>query len=182
MNRAILAASLLLGACATASSDSVVAARTPATLRIDSQGGTKEVRVGMAAPIALADDLVIPADVAWARLPQAFAAVGLEGAVPLEADRTLVAGPRRVSRRLAGQRLSSYLNCGEGLTAPNADTHSVMLTVSSQVVPNGTATRLETRVQATATPQVSGGAMVACNTTGALENRIAAEMRKQPNP
>jgi hypothetical protein len=46
------------------------------------------------------------------------------------------------------------------------------------VVPNGTATRLETRVQATATPLVSGGAMVACNSTGALENRIAAEMRK----
>ncbi len=178
MNRATLAACLLLGACATASSSSVVTAGTPSTLRIDSQGGTKEVNIGMAAPVALSDNLVMPPDVAWTRLPQAFAAAGLEGAVPIEADRTLSAGPRRISRRLGGQRLSRYLNCGQSLSAPNADTHSVMLTVSSRVVPNGAATRLETLVQATATPQVSGGAMVACSSTGALENRIAAEMHK----
>jgi hypothetical protein len=134
--------------------------------------------MGMAAPVALADNLVIPADAAWARLPQAFAAVGLEGGVPIEAEKTFSVGPTRITRRLGGQRLSSYLNCGQSITHPNADTHAVMLTVSSQVVPNGTATRLETRVQATATPLVSGGAMVACNSTGALENRIAAELRK----
>ncbi|HEX8675272.1 MAG TPA: hypothetical protein VF710_25480 [Longimicrobium sp.] len=177
MKRAVLAAFFLLGACATSSS-SVVTAGTPSTLRIDSQGGTKEVRVGMAAPVALADNLLVSPEVAWARLPQAFAAVGLEGAVPLDAERTLVLGPKRVSRRLAGERMSRLLNCGEGLAAPNADTHSVMLTISTQVVPAGTASRLETRVQATATPQVSGGATVACSSTGVLENRIAAEMRK----
>lgn len=177
MNRAAVAACLLLGACATSSS-SVVTAGTPSTLRIDSQGGTKEVNIGMAAPLALADNLIMPADVAWTRLPQAFAAAGLEGAVPLESERTLAAGPRRISRRLGGQRLSRYLNCGESLSAPNADTHSVMLTVSSRLVANGPATRLETLVQATATPQVSGGAMVACSSTGVLENRIAAEMRR----
>ncbi len=177
MNRIKLLPLLLLGACASASS-SVVTARTPATLRVDSQGGTKEVNVGAAAPIALADNLVLGADSAWRRLPQAFAALGLEGPVPIQAERTLTFGPTKVTRRLGGQRLSTYLNCGQALSAPNADTHSVMLTVSSRVVPNGPATRLETLVQANATPLVSGGATVACNSLGVLENRLVAEMRK----
>lgn len=178
MNRLKLLPLLLLGACASTSGSSVVTARTPTTLRVDSQGGTKEVQVGTAPTVATADNLPLAADSAWARLPAAFAAVGLEGAAPLAAERTLTAGPARVTRRLGGQRLSTYLNCGQSLSAPNADTHAVMLTVSSKLVPDGPATRLETLVQATATPLVSGGAMVACNTTGVLENRIAREMRK----
>jgi hypothetical protein len=177
MNRLKLLPLLLLGACATTSS-SVVTARAPATIRVDTPGGTDDISVGMAPTVALSDNLPFGADSAWARLPRAFTAVGLEGATPIAGERSLSVGPVKVTRRLGGQRLSTYLNCGQSLSGPNADSHSVMLTVLSKVVPAGEATRLETLVQANATPLVSGGAMVSCNTTGALENRIAGEMRK----
>jgi hypothetical protein len=178
MKRITLAACLLLCGCAGTSS-SVVTASAPATISVDSQqGGTQELTVGTAPNVPTADNLALPADSAWARLPRAFTAVGLEGATPIAGERSLSLGPVKVTRRLGGQRLSSYLNCGQSLSGPNADSHSVALTVLSKLVPNGSATRLETLVQATATPLVSGGGMVSCNTTGALENRIAAEMRK----
>ena len=179
MNRTSLASLLLLGACAS-SANSVTSAPAPSTLRIDSQGGTKQVNVGMAAPIALANTVAVSRDAAWARLPQAFAAVGLPAGVATESERGLSVGPIEVSRRLGGVRLSTYLSCGESLTGPNADSHAVILNVASQLHDAGSgATRVETRVQANATPRASGGGPVACSSTGKLENRLAAEIQKQ---
>jgi hypothetical protein len=179
MNRTSLVSLLLLGACAPSTANSVTSASAPSALRIDSQGGTKQVNVGMAAPIALANTVPVSMDLAWARLPGAFATVGLPAGVATESERVLTVGPIEVSRRLGGARLSTYLSCGESLTGPNADSHSVNLTIASQLHDAGSgATRVETRVQATATPRASGGGPVACSSTGKLENRLAAEIQK----
>lgn len=179
MNRTCLASLLLLGACASSSANSVTSAAAPSTLRIDSQGGTKQVNVGMAAPIALANTVPVAMDMVWTRLPQAFAAVGLPAGVAAEPERVLTVGPIEVSRRLGGARLSTYISCGQSLTGPNADSHSVILTVASQLYEAGSGvTRVETRVQANATPRASGGGPVACTSTGEMENRIAAALRQ----
>jgi hypothetical protein len=153
-------------------------APAPSEIRIDTPGGIKQVQVGMAAPVAEPTDLDVAMGDAWTRLPAAFASLGLPGGTASESSRTLTVGPVVVARRLGGARLSTYLNCGNSLSHPNADTHSVHLTVVSQLVDTGGRTRVETRVHATATPRVTSGAAVACSSSGALERRIAQELQR----
>lgn len=73
-------------------------------------------------------------------------------------------------RRIAGQRMSAYLDCGMGLTGPNADRHDVTMTLYTTVQPVVGGTQLFTEVDAWARPRAVTGAPLHCTSTGRLED------------
>lgn len=123
---------------------------------------------------AYATALPAPPERAWAELPAVYAQLE----IPLDhAD----AAARRLgnegwlARRIEGERLSEYVDCGEGpLGAPHADRYEVRLAVASRVVPSGSASTIETTVAGTARDRAVSGGSLPCFSTGTLEARIAA--------
>ena len=82
-------------------------------------------------------------------------------------------------RALAGFPLSTYLNCGAGMTGHNADSFRVTMAVAALVDgmgPNSSRLRLTVLAGAESTEGVSKSA-VACGSTGLLEERILRTIR-----
>ncbi len=82
-------------------------------------------------------------------------------------------------RSLAGSPLSTYLDCGSGMTGPNADAFRVMMAIAALVDatgPNTSRLRLTILAGAESTEGVSRSA-VACASNGVLEERILRTIR-----
>ena len=75
------------------------------------------------------------------------------------------------SRTFAGQRMSSWLRCGEGMTGPNADTWRIYMAVVSGVErARDDSSRVRTLIAATARNMAGGSSNpVRCATTGMFE-------------
>jgi len=79
-------------------------------------------------------------------------------------------------RRIGGDRLSKFLDCGQGNTArQNADTYAVTMSVMTTLTPGDTGadTRVETLVQASAKARDTSSRRVTCASKGQLEMMIA---------
>ena len=82
-------------------------------------------------------------------------------------------------RELAGSPLSTYLNCGAGMTGPNADSFRVTMAIAALIDatgPNTSRLRLTLLAGAESTEGVSKSA-VACGTSGLLEDRMLKTIR-----
>ena len=82
-------------------------------------------------------------------------------------------------RSLAGFPLSTYLNCGTGMTGPNADAWRVTMAIAALVEatgPNTSRLRLNVLAGAESTEGVSKSA-IACASSGLLEDRILKTVR-----
>ncbi len=113
-------------------------------------------------------------DSVWAVLPEVYERLGIDEAGAVPAERLYGARNVRV-RRIEGQRLSTFIDCGTGPTAtPRADEYDVRMTVVTRVLDGEAgASRLETTVQAAARPRGVSGNPVDCASRGSLEARIA---------
>jgi hypothetical protein len=92
----------------------------------------------------------------------------------LLSDQRLVANEAfKVRRRLHGQPLSRYLDCGASMGQQNADTYAVTMSIRTQLAgdPTGGTTVL-TLVQATAVAPAFSNTPVSCASNGALEQLI----------
>jgi hypothetical protein len=78
------------------------------------------------------------------------------------------------TRRLAGQAMSTYLNCGESFTGPAADTYRIYISLVAIVRPVGKgASELETAFHAQAqNMEGTSSDRIPCGSTGRLEERI----------
>lgn len=89
-----------------------------------------------------------------------------------------VASPRFRARRIAGERMSHWVDCGGSMTGPRADSYLVRLTVTTTLRPAGDdATRLLTSVDATARPADVSGNEIHCSSKGTLGEAIAERVR-----
>ena len=82
-------------------------------------------------------------------------------------------------RSLAGSPLSTYLNCGSGMTGPNADAFRVTMAIAALIDATGPSTsrlRLNVLAGAESTEGVSKSA-VACGSSGLLEDRVLRTIR-----
>jgi hypothetical protein len=118
----------------------------------------------------------------WAVMPSVYEALN----IPVGTlDRTTrVIGNRRIesrSGRIAGERASSYLNCGNTAIGPSiADSYQVNLSVLTQIVPApGGTTQVQTFMDASATRHGVSGGPVRCASTGRLELQIAEAIQQQ---
>lgn len=78
-------------------------------------------------------------------------------------------------RRIEGNRLSNYIDCGQGLTAvPNADEYAVTMLLVTALAPGEEGgTVVTTTLDATARPRGATGNPIHCQSKGELEMRVA---------
>lgn len=119
-----------------------------------------------------------PVDDAWRHLLDVYEALGFEVRdlteyIPAE-RRVTVAVPRM--RRLADQRLSTFLDCGYSMTSPKADQGHVRVFLSTWLEPKEGGTTVTTRFEAAARDTGTSTAAVPCSSRGKLEQLIADQL------
>ncbi len=107
-------------------------------------------------------------------LPQVYGLLGIpdHGVNP---EGTLYGNLEFRARRIEGNRLSNYIDCGQGTTAvPNADGYQVTMLVVTALAPGEDGgTTVTTTVDATGRPRAVAGNPVHCQSKGELEMRVA---------
>jgi hypothetical protein len=115
-----------------------------------------------------------PIDAVWDVLSEVYERLEIPVAVRLPEQRVL--GNRGFrARRIEGKRLSTYLDCGRGMTSvPYADEYAVtMLALTQLSRAEAGGTRVETTVDGRAKPQAVSGNQLHCASRGSLEQRVA---------
>lgn len=125
-------------------------------------------------PGAVARTVAAALDSVWAVLPEVYEALGIAGA-GADPERKVFGNPEFKPRRIDGQRLSRYIDCGRGVTAaPRADEFDVTMSVLTRLTAaEGGGTLVQTTVQATGKPRAVSGNPVFCPSRGTLELRVA---------
>jgi len=88
------------------------------------------------------------------------------------------------SRQLGGERMTALVNCGNGMTGPNAASWRIFMSLLTDVNPNGKGgTKLQTTLVAKGQDVTGGSAdQIPCGGTGRLElmllNKVKAELGK----
>jgi hypothetical protein len=121
----------------------------------------------------------IPADPvrAWAHLPAVFDSLGLPVNRADVATRELAVVALQ-PRRIDGQRLSTFLDCGTGPTGSQyADSYQVYFWMSTRIVPYEGGSRVQTIVQANARPRDRSGEPLPCSSLARLERRVVELLR-----
>ncbi|MGE0439431.1 MAG: hypothetical protein AB7L66_01755 [Gemmatimonadales bacterium] len=111
--------------------------------------------------------------------------LGLKADVEDEGTRQFGAKRQRAYRQLGKTAVSAYLNCGDGLMGPNANTWYVYLNFGAQVEPAGSGSSVTLMLNAQAADVPNGGNQrLPCTSTGRLEmalvNRLAATFGGAP--
>ncbi|UCC26175.1 MAG: hypothetical protein JSU98_03535 [Gemmatimonadales bacterium] len=75
-------------------------------------------------------------------------------------------------RRVAGERLNSFIDCGSNFSGPLANLYEVDMSVVTKLVPVSDSTQVVTVVDAFARPRTTSGNQVHCQSREVLERRI----------
>lgn len=119
-----------------------------------------------------------PLDEVWRHLPAAYAGLGLEADaldVLDPAARRIVVTDHRV-RRLGGERLSRYLDCGLSTGTPKADNGQARIDLESWLEPDGDATRIRIRFEGRSRDTGSSSGAVLCTSKGTLERELTVRL------
>lgn len=114
-----------------------------------------------------------PPQTVWAALPAVYRALQIEGAAP-DSAQLRYGAVDFTPRRIAGNRLSRYIDCGMGTTAmPKADEYDVTMSVLTRLAAgDASTTMVTTSVTATAKQRAQSGNAVYCHSQGTLEAEI----------
>jgi hypothetical protein len=105
-------------------------------------------------------------------LRDAYTELGVD--IGLWDPRTGEVGNRNLVKmhNLGGVPLSRYFGCGDTITGPAADNYSLTMWLVSQVMPDGSGSRIMTKAQARAQNVTSSNGSVTCDTMGAFEAKL----------
>lgn len=177
MRRAMAMACVALAGCASGGTGGgATAAPREETTRIVSEGGSTDLRTTRSDPTATFA-IAAPPERVFDALSVVYQELGLTVNVLDTRARRIGVESARTRRVLGGTRLSRYLQCGDRLTGPIAESDEITITLLTQVVPSGDASTLRTLVDARARPIGVSGNPVNCATTGGLEERIVELVR-----
>jgi hypothetical protein len=164
---------LILAGCATSTAGSTAIAPGPPP-RVNEVGAGYDVRIDQGG-VAAAFNLPASREAAWPSLLSAYQKMGLPLTSSDATQGTATARDVEVRRKLAGEPLSEYLDCGSNMTGLIANSYTVHLTVESTLkpAPQGGST-LAVGVSGSArNPQGASSSPVNCASTGRLESAIA---------
>jgi hypothetical protein len=127
--------------------------------------------------------LSLPRDEAWAGLPSVFRTLGV-GTPTLDPRSRVIGNEEWRPTLIDGRRLSAFLQCGAGVTGPNADSYEVTLQLLVQVEATDVdATLVRTVLDAYARPRYGSATPIHCSSQGTLERRIVALLiEAEPRP
>jgi hypothetical protein len=111
-------------------------------------------------------------DVLLTALRDAYTELGVD--IGLWDPQTREVGNRKLVKmhHLGEVALSRYFGCGDTMTGPAADSYSLTMSLVSQVIPDGSGSRIITKAQARAQNITSSNGSVACETMGAFETKL----------
>ena len=174
---ALFSSLLVLAACASTGTGG---GNTTTPPLVDSQT-TGQAILRTRTDVSAAVRIDAPIQRVYDLLPAIYTELGVTEVGRDPATRTVGNGRIAASRRFAGEPLSRYLQCGTtAFGGALADEARVEMALRSTVAADAQGTALQTTVTATARPnRGTGGDQVQCNSTGALEARIAAMVRQK---
>jgi hypothetical protein len=130
-------------------------------------------------PSRAPDTVAVSEARAFAALPAVFQALAVPLSVVDSASKLMGAVRVPARRPIGGERLSLLLECGTGNYGPNAERYSVQITLLALVRSiDSTHSEVQTRVEGNASPN-GISTTVRCSSTGRLEERFTALMRKE---
>lgn len=143
-------------------------------VNITARGGALSTTEIYNDPAMVARTVPAPVDSVWPVLPRVYEILGIADA-GADPARNVFGALEFRPRRIEGKRLSTYIDCGMGVTAvPKADDYAVTMSVLTDLTPaDGNETVVTTRTQATAKPRGVSGDPVQCQSKGVLETRVA---------
>src|SRR5690606_32833443 len=115
----------------------------------------------------------VPRETLWAILPGVYQEIGLPAPAADRSIWTVAVQNHLAMRRVGRERMSTFIDCGSGITGAFADTHRIRLSIRTWLEPDGTGTRVTSRLNATATSTEGRAGTIACESRGVLEARIA---------
>ncbi len=178
MRQAMVAACVVLAGCASGGSGVRTSpAGVEQTTRITTETGTAELRTTRSDPTG-AFAVAAPPERVFRALSAVYEDLGLKTTTLDTQARRIGVENGRIRRQLGGQRLSRYIECGDRLGSRVAETDEITFTLLTQVSAAGQNSTLHTLVSATARPIGTSGNAITCATTGALEDRIVAQVRE----
>jgi len=174
----VAAAALTTAACATAGGTDVRVNSRPVagTSNLFLQSRWNLLRGSEALWVGAA--VSMPPEEALARLPAVYDSLGMTPDIR-HPEEGVVGKSRFNPRRIDGDRMSTFLDCGYGVTAqPYADAYDVFMALQTQVADDGSGGSLvETVIAAEADPRETRGDPVRCTTEQELEKRIVKALR-----
>jgi hypothetical protein len=176
-----LPAVLILVGCATGSSagNPLIGsgAQAPASDNPTGTGGEFHLPADM---VTASLEVPASADAAWPALKAVYQELKIPTPEVSEPARTVRNLRFVVSRRLGGERLSRYLDCGRSASGLNADTHRLELEIASRVVPVGPReSRIDTEITGIGVNmEGTSNNRVLCTSNHQLELRIAERVRE----
>jgi hypothetical protein len=171
----------LAASCATPHTEpSLTPTQTSVAITTEEGVGAPTVRVTRDQYVS--DDVLVGERIElWRLIPDAYTAVGL----PLPTvDRTAYSARLEnhvLSRSLGAERLSNFLECGNSIEGPHADTHRITLNVRTWIAPADSAGRsvVKSQVEASARNMMHGTSGTShCSSRGRLEMLVREELRK----
>jgi len=177
---ALLAVLILVG-CATGSSasDSLIGSgvQAPASDNPTGTGGEFHLPADM---VTASLEVPAPAVQAWPALKTVYQELKIPTPEISETGRLVRNLRFVVSRRLGGERLSRYLDCGRSASGLNANTHRLELEIASRVVPMGQEkSRIDTEISGIGiNMEGTSNTRVLCTSNHQLELRIAERVRE----
>jgi hypothetical protein len=173
----VLIAALAAAACAATTSESVGSQPTT-VIRTGNSGA--HVSIG-ASGGASAHGIGAPRAEAWAALLRVYEELEIPPTTVETRNYRIGNQQFRVSRRLGGEPLAYYVECGLGAAGvPHANAARLTLSIVSTLHAVGDSTEVRSEVTGSGRlADASGNEQVRCTTTGHLENRIATMLREQ---
>ena len=154
-------------------------AGTPTTTRIDGPATAVSITTTSSARTARTT-VEAPVDTVWRALTQVYQELEIPVTILLTDQRVIGNEAAKVRRRLGGETLTKYFDCGSSMGMQNAATYAITMAIRTQLTPDPTgATTVLTRIDATGVNPNFSNSTVACSSTGALEQRITTMVRER---
>ena len=171
-----------LAACASSSRaarGSSDAAASPTTIRIE--GATESIALTTVPSTKMARATIdAPIDSVWRALTTVYQTLEIPVTILLTDQRVIGNDAAKVRRRLHGEPLTRYLDCGSSLGMQNAATYAITMSIRTQLAPDATGgTTVLTRIDATAVSPNYSNSAVSCSSTGVLEKQIVTMLEEQ---
>jgi hypothetical protein len=165
--------SLLLAAtataCALAPAGPGPTSQTP--ISIATPSGQTNMTLTHADPAA-ANRVHAPPDSVWRALVQVYHDLDVPVDVRSDVERGIGVRAWR-TRRIAGQRMSTWVDCGSGVAGPYANSYSITVSILSQVAAERSGSTITTQLRASARSTAgASGQTLTCRSKGALEGHI----------
>lgn len=174
MNRISLCFVTALSACATASGP--VATREVSTVRVQGVGAFDIRRDDQSTSTTVA----FPLEQVWRAMPAVFDSLEVPVGRVDPVEHVFGNEGVRIRKRIGGEAISKYFDCGTTQIGPNADSYDVMLILLTTLRPGPANTTIITiTAEASARPVARSQPYAGCSSRATLDVRLVGILKRQ---